>query len=58
MGKSYKKNYSDSMYDGFGNSHKANMKKQKRYNKRDILSSYYNRDEDNEYDDYKRKGSK
>jgi hypothetical protein len=57
MGKSYKRNYSDSMYDGFGN-RKGSVKKQKRFKSRDILDSYYNRDEDDNYDNYKRKGYK
>lgn len=57
MGKSYKRNYSDSMYDGFGN-RKSSVKKQKRFKSRDILDSYYNRNEEDNYDNYKRKGYK
>lgn len=57
MGKSYKKNYSKSMYDDYNNSHKSVNKKQKRYNTRDILDSYYNRIEDeDDYMNYKHKG--
>lgn len=45
------------MYDDYSNSHKSVNKKQKRYNTRDILDSYYNRIEDeDDYMNYKHKG--
>ena len=45
------------MYDDYNNSHKSVNKKQKRYNTRDILDSYYNRIEDeDDYMNYKHRG--
>jgi hypothetical protein len=53
MGKSFSKKRSDKMSDGFGK--KSTGSKPKRFNKRDILNSYYNKSEE-EYDNYDRKG--